>query len=85
MGAETEQILDRAMRLSYEERFALAERLQESLHPPGEQLARDGWWESWAPEIRRRLAASDDGATPGVAADQVFGDLKARRDGRTTG
>lgn len=84
MGAEAEHLLDSAMNLPYAERFALAERLNESLHPPGENLTREAWWEAWAPEIRRRLAESDAGV-PGFATDEVFAELRARRDDPAAG
>lgn len=63
--------LDELLQLSREERAAAAEVLLESLEgdDPDEDVA-----EAWATEIRRRI----DENAPGIPADQVFAEGRAR-------
>lgn len=56
-----EQLLNQALKLSYRERAQLAERLWESLHPPGEDISDEEYRKAWAAEIERRLAEADRG------------------------
>ena len=55
------ELVDQALQLPYEQRFELAERLHETLQPPGEDLTEEQWKSAWLPELRRRLAESDAG------------------------
>ena len=60
-----------ALGLPYQQRFELAERLNESLHPPGEELSPDEWRVAWLPELHRRLAESEAGV-PGVPLEEAW-------------
>jgi putative addiction module component (TIGR02574 family) len=56
-----DEILERALQLSYEEREKVTGRLWESLHPPGEEIAKEEYLNAWAAELERRLAEVDRG------------------------
>ena len=65
MGAK--ELLDRAIRLRPEERFALVEGLIKSLDEPDKKLD-----EIWAEESEKRLKAYRAGKLKGVPAEELF-------------
>ena len=58
---EYDQLITQVPGLPYDQRFELAQRLEESLHPPGEDLTDDQWKAAWTVERRRRLAEVEAG------------------------
>ena len=77
MSAALEEITERALRLSVEERLALANRLLTS-DSDAETSGIDAAWEE---EIIARVKAIDEGAAVGVPYDEV---MRAARDRRAT-
>ena len=76
MSAQTQAILEQALRLSEEERTEIAREIIRSLeHEP---LAEEEWWAEWGPEIRRRLERARSGEDPGVPAEEVFANAEAK-------
>lgn len=70
MSAETQHILDQALRLPASDRAALADVLLSSLHQPDEALdAR------WVAEAASRLRAFNDGEMEAIAAEDVFAEF----------
>lgn len=69
-GANQQRLLD-LLKLPREERSEIAEALLESLD---KREAEPGCEEAWAEEIVRRIERD----APGVAADQVFAEGRAR-------
>ena len=65
MGAK--ELLDEAMKLKPEERFALVEGLIKSLDEPDRTLD-----EIWAEESEKRLKAYREGRLEGVPMEDVF-------------
>ena len=78
----TEQVL----RLPYEKRVELYEKLGETLgpHPKAEDLGEAEHREAWSAELTKRMAASDAGE-PGVPAEEVFAKFGGAGDGRPAG
>lgn len=68
MSRGSDELLERALRLSLEERAALVRRLLLSLDEPPESEVERLWLE----EARRRLEELRDGKTRGIPADEVF-------------
>ena len=56
-----DEILERALQLSYAERAKVTGRLWESLHPPGEEIANEEYLNAWAAELERRSEEADRG------------------------
>ena len=63
----TKDLLDEAMKLKPEERFALVEGLIKSLDEPDKKLD-----DIWAEEAEVRLKAYRDGKLEGVPMEEVF-------------
>lgn len=74
MKADVEQIADRAMHLSPEDRLALAERLWASVDAP-EQSAIG---RVWADEIERRIDDLESGKVKPVPAEEVFARIERK-------
>lgn len=68
MSRGSDELLEKALRLSLEERAALVRRLLLSLDEPPESEVERLWLE----EARRRLEELRDGKTRGIPADEVF-------------
>jgi len=62
------EILEKALRLPAEERFAIVERLLKSLDVPDPALDR-----IWAEEAERRLTAYREGRLSAIPIEEVFG------------
>ena len=56
-----DEILERALQLSSQERGKIVEILIRSLEPPGEDISEEEWEKAWSAEIQRRLDAIDRG------------------------
>ena len=63
----TKELLDEAMKLKAEERFALVEGLIKSLDEPDKKLD-----EIWAEEAEKRLKAYREGTLEGVPMEEIF-------------
>lgn len=63
----TEKLLDEAMKLKPEDRFALVDNLIKSLDEPDKRLD-----EIWAEEAARRLRAYREGTLEGIPMDEIF-------------
>ncbi|MBI5185366.1 MAG: addiction module protein [Nitrospinae bacterium] len=63
----TKELLDEAMKLKAEERFALVEGLIKSLDEPDKKLD-----EIWAEEAEKRLKAYREGTLEGVPIEEIF-------------
>ncbi len=74
MSATIEEVTQDALTLPEIERASLAQTLLRSLEP-----AEDGVEEAWTVEIGRRLERVRDGTAQGRPADEVFRDIRARR------
>lgn len=74
----TDNLLDQALRLPFDERVELADRLLASLHPEADDATPEEIRDAWAAELTRRVAESDAGV-PGVPAEEVWKKLDARR------
>ena len=68
MGMDLKDIEHEAMKLSVEDRAALAARLILSVNAPSEE----GNLELWVGEAERRLREWRDGTAEGVPVDEVF-------------
>lgn len=66
---EAAELLDEAIKLKPEERFALVEGLIKSLDEPDKKLD-----EIWAEEAEKRLKASRAGKLGGVPMEEIFKD-----------
>lgn len=84
MTDSTMRLLDEVLRLSFDERAQLADRLLESLHPPGDDVTSSDLADAWAAELTRRIADSDTGGRT-IPAEEVWCDIDARRASRKTG
>jgi putative addiction module component (TIGR02574 family) len=74
-----EKLLRDALALPRDERARLANALQESLEPDGEDAGGDAEWEAaWSAEIERRLRDFDEGRTTAVSYEE----FKSRRHAR---
>ena len=58
-----DELAEKALQLSFDEREDLAQRLIRSLEPPGAEVERDEWAASWHPELDRRILAHQHGQT----------------------
>ena len=75
MSAALEEITERALRLSWQERLALANRLLSDDHDgdvPGVEAA-------WEEEILARIQAIDDGTAVGIPYEEVIRAARNRR------
>ena len=72
MNDPVNELVERGLALSAEERARLVDLLLESLHEPPVAVAE----EAWSAEIERRLAEYDRGEVASIAAADVF--AKAR-------
>jgi len=70
MTKNTDRLLESALRLAPEERFALAEGILHSLDQPDPETDR-----VWLEEAARRLEALKRGEIAGVPAEDVLGAL----------
>lgn len=70
-----DEIFHAALALSGEERATLADQLLQSLEEPDQQEVD----RSWAREAEDRIAAYERGEIQAIPGDQVFADLKSRR------
>jgi len=68
MGAQ--EVLEQALKLAPEERFALADQVLHSLDRPDPVIDR-----LWQEEAERRLAAYRAGKVQGIPAESIFGDI----------
>lgn len=64
----TRQILEKALRLKPEERFAIIEGLIRSLDEPDKEIDA-----IWAEEAEERLKAYREGRLEGISIDELFG------------
>jgi len=69
------QLIGELLALPYEQRQELADRLVESLHPPGEEISPEDWKAAWLPEWQRRIAAAESGEEPCLPLEQVWPDI----------
>ncbi len=67
---ETRELLDSALKLAPEERFALVDGILHSLDQPDPEIDR-----LWIEEAQRRLAAYRRGEVKGIPAEEVVGDF----------
>ena len=67
---ETRELLDSALKLAPEERFALVDEILHSLDRPDPEIDR-----LWIEEAQRRLAAYRRGEMKGIPAEEVVGDF----------
>ncbi len=63
----TKEILEQALKLKPEERFALVESLIRSLDEPDKKLD-----ELWAEEAEKRLKAYREGRLEGIPMEEIF-------------
>lgn len=77
MSAETQAVLEQALRLSQEERSDLARKIIRTLDEEP-SLSEDEWWAAWGPEIRHRLEQARSGEDPGIPAEDVFTSAEAK-------
>lgn len=68
MGAN--ELLEQALKLAPDERFALADQMLHSLDRPDPAVDQ-----IWLEEAERRLAAYRAGKVEGIPAEAIFGDL----------
>lgn len=76
MPATIEQLTHDALTLSEHERAHLAQTLLQSLEP----VADEGVEEAWNTEVARRMERIHQGTAQGRPADEVFRDIRARRE-----
>lgn len=76
----TKELVERLMNLPYEDRKAIADRLNESLHPEREALSFEEWRAAWIPELDRRAAASDDGSEPSLPIEQLWSRIDGKHE-----
>src|SRR4051794_6287566 len=70
----------------YERREQLADKLEASLHPPGDEgLTREEWEKAWGDEIDQRIDDLKTGRVKGIPAEQVRAEIKARLARRRNG
>lgn len=67
---EARELLDSALKLAPEERFALVDEILHSLDRPDPEIDR-----LWIEEAQRRLAAYRRGEVQGIPAEDVVGEL----------
>ena len=74
-----DEVLQKALALSAEERDKLAAALLRSLEPDdAEVLTEAEWNEAWAAELNRRAQEIDEGRAQLFPAEEVFAELRAR-------
>lgn len=69
MGAQ--ELLEQALKLTPEERFALADKVLHSLDRPDPAIDR-----LWLAEAERRLTAYRAGRVEGIPAEAIFGEIE---------
>jgi putative addiction module component (TIGR02574 family) len=74
MSPETENVIEKALRLPKDARALLAEKLLESLDHEEEFEVPPEWRE----EIRRRCRELDEGKAELISGDRVFEELKEK-------
>ncbi len=74
---ESQQLTEAALSLPEPQRIDLAASLIHSLEPDPDPQAET----LWADEIKRRLESIDDGTAKLFPADEIFAEMKQRRDG----
>ena len=67
-----EELAQGAIQLPPDQRYALAQRILESVEPPGDASAD----EAWAMVIRERIRKYDAGETKGIPAAEVFAEVQ---------
>ncbi len=67
----TKDILEQALKLKADEKFAIVETLLKSLDEPDEKLDS-----LWALEAEKRLIAYREGKIDGIPIEEVFKDLE---------
>ena len=75
MNTQTEAVLREAMKLSADDRAALAERLWDSLHREIDPETE----KAWIDEINRRIAAYDRGEIQSVSLEEAMQRIQASR------
>ncbi len=74
-----EKLLREALALPRDDRARLANALQESLEPGGEDpLAESEWEAAWSSEIERRLRHFDEGRTTSISYEAFKNRMRAR-------
>jgi putative addiction module component (TIGR02574 family) len=74
-----EKLLREALALPREERARLANAIQESLQPDGEEAVSDAAWEAaWKAEIERRLGDFDEGHATAISDEEFKSRMRAR-------
>jgi putative addiction module component (TIGR02574 family) len=66
-----DELAEKALQLSFDEREDLAQRLIRSLEPPGAELQREEWAASWHSELDRRVLAYQRGQTRAVSRTEA--------------
>ena len=74
---EPQQLTEAALSLPEPQRVELAASLIHSLEPAPDPQAE----ELWADEIKQRLESIDDGTAKLFPAEEVFAEMRKRRDG----
>ena len=69
MGAQ--ELLEQALKLTPDERFALADQVLHSLDRPDPTIDR-----LWLDEAERRLTAYRAGVVKGIPAEVIFGEIE---------
>jgi len=72
-----QSILDQALELPIADRAHVADRLIESIGPPGEDLSPEEWYAACTAELDARQAATDAGELGAVPLEQVLEELRA--------
>jgi hypothetical protein len=82
-----DELREQAMKLSDEEREALANELLGSLsyHLPGDGCTQEEWEAAWGEEIRRRLERFDRGESVARDCKEAMAELRARRKAKKAG
>jgi putative addiction module component (TIGR02574 family) len=88
MAVTVESLLAQAQALSDADREELARRLYETLPPlpemPAVWASEEEAEAAWQEELRRRLDSVADGTAQLIDGEQVFAELRARREQRGT-
>ena len=79
MPTPIDDVVAEALKLSAQDRAEVIERLADTLSPAPPLHP------AWDAEIARRVAEMDAGQAPGIAAEQVFAELRARIEGHGRG
>jgi hypothetical protein len=82
MAQLDDSLLGLVMRLPFDQRLELADRLLESIHPPEEDVGAADLHEIWLSELRARVAES---GFAGVPAELVWDKLDARKQSAASG